>query len=270
MKEMANQNVMGPGIYPDVPFAEYLAWPYLSQSILKEGRSSMAHLWAALSGERFKEPTDEMVLGSALHCAFLEPQELDKRVVIWFGARRYGKVWDEFQLEHAGKIILTQGNYLALDEMLNALRRHPVVQHWSRTIKWTEVSALGDVAGVLMKGRCDALTPEPLVDLKKVASADPRLITKTILNFGYHIQAYIYRKLFDRDRFLLICVESSPPYDVVAYELSPGFLRQGEREALQLLERYQECMESGAWPGRSDEVVTLEPPEWFGETADSE
>ena len=252
-----------PGTYFDVPMTDYLRWPLLSQSVLKEGRASMAHLKAAMDGERVKEQTDDMILGSALHCCFLEPAMMLQKVVLWDGGRRYGGKWDEFEAEHAGKAILTEGNYQNLLGMMTALRRHQVVRAWAGQIEATEVAAVGEVAGVRMKGRCDAITPEPLVDLKKVQSADPRLITKAVLTFGYHIQAYIYRKLFGRSRFMLICVEGTPPYDVVAYELAPSFIRQGEHDALDLLEQVRACQQSGLWPGRAADVVTLEPPEWL-------
>ena len=185
------------------------------------------------------------------------------QVVLWTGGRRYGKAWDEFSAEHAGKAILTDGNYAALVGMTAALRKHAVVRKWAAQIEATEVSAIGQVLAARMKGRCDAITPEPLVDLKKVASADPRLITKTVLTFGYHIQAAIYRKLFNRSRFMLICMEGSPPYDVVAYELSPALLRLGESEAADLIDTYLSCQKTGIWPGRAADIVTLEAPEWL-------
>jgi hypothetical protein len=259
-----NAQPLSAGLHFDVPFQEYLSWPLLSQSVLKEGRASMSHLKAARDGARVKCATDDMLLGSALHCAFLEPEAMLKKVILWEGGRRYGKSWEAFQEEQNGKIILTEGHYENLVGMVQSLRRHPVVKHWTAHIEAVEVSAVGKIDGVALKGRCDALTPEPLVDLKKVATADPRVITKTVLNFGYHIQAFIYCRLFQRRRFLLICVEGSPPYDVVAYELSAAFLRQGEREAGELLARYKSCLQSGEWPGRSDDIVILEPPEWFG------
>lgn len=246
----------------DVPLAEYLTWPILSQTVLKEGLASMAHLRAALDEERVKVPTDEMLLGSALHVCFLEPEAMPQRVVLWEGPRRAGKEWEAFREQHDGKVILTAGMYANLSGMVKNLRRHPFVRQWVGRIEGTEVCAVGKVAGVEMKGRVDAQTLEPLVDLKKVRSADPRIFTRQVLTFGYHIQAWVYCQLFNRQQFVLIAVEDQPPYDAVAYELSPAFLRQGERTTRALLEKYQQSVRFGVWPGRSDQVMTLEPPEW--------
>lgn len=251
------------GIHFDIPFETYLRWDLPSQSVLKEGRNSMAHLRAALAGERKKIITDDMTLGTALHTAFLEPALMLDHVVKWEGGTRRGKEWDAFEAKHAGKAILTPAYHDHLIGMVAALRRHPIVRRWVGKTEATEVAAIGIVEGVRIKARCDALTSEPLVDLKKVTSTDPRLITRTILDFGYHIQAAIYRKLFNRDRFMLICIEGTPPYDVVPYELSPAFLRLGADEASGLLQAYAHCAKTNQWPGRSDDTVVLEPPEWM-------
>ena len=252
-----------PGIYYDIPFEQYLQWDFLSQSVLKEGRESAAHLKAAIDGERIKEQTDDMALGTALHCAFLEPELMPQKVVCWDNGARRGKAWAEFQDEHEGKTILTPDRYDSLCGMVRSMRKHPFVREWWVKTEAVEVSAVGEIEGVLMKGRADALTPEPLVDLKKVRSTHPAAITRTVLQFGYHIQAPIYNRLFGRSRFVLLCVEDKPPYDVVPFELSPAMLRMGWEETTDLLSDYKQCLASGVWPGRSEQIVTLEPPAYM-------
>ena len=259
-----------PGLHPNVPLATYLRWPLLSQSTLKEMRNSPAHLRAALDGERVKNVTDDMALGSALHTCFLEPEHMLTRVVRWDGGTRRGKAWDEFSAEHAERIILTPGYYESLVGMVKALRRHPFVREWVGRIQHTEVSCVGDVHGVPMKGRCDALTAEPMVDLKKVRTADPRAFTNAVLAYGYHWQAYIYGRLFNRERFVLLTVEDSEPFDVVAFEFSPAFIRLAEAEVIPMLDRYKWAVEHDSWPGRAEEVVQLEVPEWAANEAESE
>lgn len=251
-----------PGIYPGVRLPDYLRWPLPSRGTLLHCADSPSHYKAALEGERTKIATDDMILGSALHTAFLEPEMMPEVVVCWYGTRRAGKLWDAFAEEHADKYILTEGMYEKLVGMVRSLRRHPFTREWLSRIEDVEVSAVGDYKGLRMKGRCDALTSDPLVDLKKVRSTHPRSVVRTVLDFGYHVQAEIYCKLFDRDRMVLLTIEDQPPYDVVPYELSSAFRREGWREAERLALWVQECERTGEWPGRSDEVVEIEPPEW--------
>lgn len=251
-----------PGIYPSTNFAAYLGWDLPSQTTIKEIERSPAHYVAAIEGDRKKTPTDAMTLGSGLHVAFLEPLELHARVVEWTGRQRRGKEWDEFTAEHEGKYILTPGLYAAMEQMVESLRRHPFVRDWADKVTSVETSVVGEFHGLGMKGRCDALTPDPLVDIKKVRSGSVRMFRNAVVDFGYDVQAAVYRELFNRDRMVLLTVEDQPPYDVVPYELSPAFLRRGERKATEYVEKILECQERGEWPGRSDVAVMLDPPDW--------
>lgn len=248
-----------------VPFAAYLEWPEMSQSVLKCGRASMAHLKAAIDGTREVKVTDAMLAGSALHTALLEPDSILDRVVLWNGGTRRGKEWDAFRADHADKIILTPGYHARVKGAIKSLRAHPVVREWMGKIEAVEVSARGTLHGVPFKARTDALTSDPLVDLKFTKSCDPSTFTKTVLTFGYYLQGAVYKALFGRDRFLLVAVEDKPPHDCVAYELSPSMLRHGAREVETLIEQYQACLESDHWPGRSDDTVTLELPDWIAD-----
>ena len=254
-----------PGVYQDVRFADYLAWDLPSQSILKAMRQSPAHYLAARTGQATVKVTDDMTLGSAMHTVFLEPEQAMEAIAIWRNGRRYGAEWDAFQDQHAGNYILTAAQHEKLVGMSRSLRAHKFVREWTGRMEATEMSAVGDVYGLTMKGRVDALTDDPLVDLKKVRSCDERTIISTIMTFGYHIQADVYCGLFKRDRFVLLCVEADEPYDVVPFELSPAFLREGEREAKRLILNVLACEITGNWPGRSPdaEPVLLEPPEWL-------
>lgn len=257
------------GLHLGIDFETYLHWPFYSQSVLKEGRHSPAHLRAAWEGERVKVPTDDMILGTALHTVFLEPDLAAAKIVVWdaigAGGRslaRWGKQWNDFRAENFGKIILTEGQRQKVQGMVASLRHHPEVKKWRGRMEAVEVSAIGLVHGLRMKGRCDALTTDPLIDLKKVANADPRRIVNAVSDYGYDIQGYVYTQLFHRERWLLLCVEDEPPYDVTPYELSPAYLRVGKDKTLRLIERVLECEATGVWPGRSDVPVLLDPPEW--------
>lgn len=254
-----------PGIHKGVPFAEYLRWPLLSQSVLKKGTESMGHLRYAMLRETGIKPTDDMILGSALHTAFLEPEQFGDRVALWDGPRRVGAVWEQFCADNADKAILTEGMFERCKVMVEALRSHPKVAEWLHRTEAVEVSCVGEIEGVPFKGRVDALTEDPIWDLKKTGSTDDRSLATTIYTFGYHIQAYIYMRLFKRERFCLAFVEDTPYHDVRVVELSQAWLKVGEQEALELIGRYKACLRTGHWPGRSEEIDVLEPPPWLSD-----
>jgi hypothetical protein len=269
MKNNSTFSMPSAGLHVGVPLAEYLAWPVMSQSVLKMGRKSMAHLRAAMDQEREIVPTDDMLLGSALHTVFLEPETIIDRVVRWDGGARRGKEWEAFKLANAGKIILTENGYASMVGMVRALRAAPEVKRWLGRIEAVEVSCVGTIDGVPMKARVDALTSEPIIDLKKVSDGDPRVFMSTAYKYGYHIQAYVYSRLFGRKRFVMLTVEDEPPYDVVPYELDEDFMEIGRQETTDLLASVRQCMESGAWPGRSSEIVPMNAPAWLDQTKPS-
>lgn len=261
---MQKAKVYKPGIYTDIGFEQYLAWPQVSQTILKAGREpdgSAAHMKAKIDGA-FKV-TDDMRLGSATHTAFLEPELLPKRVAFFGGVRnKTFAPWKEFKAEHPGKIILTEAQRPSFEGMLKSLRKHKFVRDWVGRIQDVEVSAIGVIDGVEVKARCDALTDDPLVDLKKCQSNSEFLFRSNSYKFGYHIQAYIYQRIFKRDRFVLLTVEDKPPYRVRPFELDESAIRYGEQEALYLLSLYRHGMETGQWPTDSDDIVPLGLPEY--------
>lgn len=254
-----------PNIQPDVPFPTYLQFPEYSQSVLKNGLLSMAHLKAARDKERVLVPTDAMILGSCLHTCFLEPDKAVQRIAVWpekNGPRR-GKDWTAFKDVNADRYIITEAASVDLEGMLKSLRKHPVVKAWMNRIEAVEVVATGEIDGLPMKGRCDALSDDPMFDLKKTTSCDYRAVQNTVIKYGYDIQAAVYRRLFNRDRFVCLFIEDEPPYDVVAYELNSHMLKRADVMLRSLISQVKECESSGVWPGRCDEIVELELPGWI-------
>lgn len=246
----------------NVPFADYLKWPHVSQSSLKQGRISMLHMLHAMQTDVV--PTDPMNLSSGLHCGFLEPELMLEKVVLWEGKRRAGKEWYAFKEEHDGKVILTSVYYAHLQGMLKSLRRHPEILKWNSRPGKVEVSYAAKINGVMVKGRVDKLTDDPIIDLKSSGmDLDETLFASHAVKLGWHIQGALYLRLFDRKRFILGVVENTAPYDVVMFELSPELLELGDHQALMLLAAWKLCCANNHWPGRSDKLVGLEVPKWM-------
>ena len=251
-----------PGLYAHVDFEAYKTAPLMSNSKFKDGRESMAHLKAAMDGARTFEATDDMLLGSALHVAFLEPELVATRVAVWTGAVRRGKAWDEFKVENAGRYILTEAMYEKMQGMVRALRAHAFTREVIGSIQHTELSCVGELRGVPFKARADAIHPDMVIDVKKVRNGSAHSVTSSALEYGYHTQAYCYTTLFARERFVLLTVEDRKPFDVVPYELSPAFIRAGKYEANTVLDQLKFAQRTNQWPGRSPDLVQLEVPEW--------
>ena len=118
-----NQNIT-PGIYKDISNQDYHAGAGLSSSDLKQLDRSPLHYITSKQEPHVETPS--MRLGTAVHCAVLEPErfkldyiqapELDKRT-------KAGKEqWAE--LEQSGKIILTSDEYQKVIGMSQSVLNH--------------------------------------------------------------------------------------------------------------------------------------------------
>jgi hypothetical protein len=67
-----------PGIYYDVPFAEYCSWNAFSKSMMDSALRSHAHLNAYINGTK---ETRSLTLGSLVDCKLLEPHTFDSQFV---------------------------------------------------------------------------------------------------------------------------------------------------------------------------------------------
>ena len=165
------------------------------------------------------------------------------------------------QLSMAYAMANNLGEIDELDEMLS-----PALGLVEAAIQWTD-----KVTGVPCKCRMDYCLPDldiPVVlDLKTTRDASPKAFGRSVYEFGYHVQAAMYSDALEAvtgktPMFLFFCVENTPPHHTAKYFLDDQALWMGQDKYRDLLKKYQECVESGEWPGYSDEFVQLSLPRW--------
>jgi len=268
-----------PGLYPDLPAAEYHADPALGSGAIKDVLESPArYRYRQLHP---KKATDAMALGSLAHAMILEPETVADAFVRQPDEikQRRGSAWDGFCAEAGDRTIVRADDYRRAEGMRRAVEGHPVAR---RLLSGrTEVSAFWTDQGVRLKARADALPEDgtvPLlgedgevmeypcsrviVDLKTTRSADIRQWTTWALErFGYHYQAGHYRRVLEacgeaRERFVFVVVESEarilgddgePAHVVEVYEMRLSTLSVGEMKAAGAVRKVAACQETGAW-----------------------
>ena len=258
----------------NMPASTYFALPALSTSRLKEMRKSPQHFRYFYDNPRKTKP---MALGTAAHCATLEPGRFTREFVIWDrktdsgrSAPRNGKAWDAFVAESAGREILTADEYGAAVDISGAVRADSVAAKYLRegdpevTLQWS----LGDRP---CKGRADWVTEmdgEPvLVGLKTAADNSHFKFAASAVGYGYTMQwAWYhdgYKALTLREpRMIEIVVEAKPPYSVVVYAISEDVLEHGRSEYQELLAKLGQCERDNYWPGPAETEVMLSLPSW--------
>lgn len=262
-----------PGVYYDIPSADYHTWDAASSHRLSLMLRSPAHCRAAIDCP--PEPTDAMRLGEAVHYATLQPDLFAKRYVVPPKVDRRTKAGkDEFQLFEAAN---ADKQFLSADEWAQC-------QAISRAV-WSHLSAgpllKGDVKqevslvwqdqqhDLLCKGRIDLFNAKysALVDLKTTADAGPDNFERSIYDFGYHRQAAFYMDGWaacgmKATRFVFVAVEKSPPFAVAVYALDQTAIDAGRKELRAMLATYAMCQRTGEWPGYSPKVQSIGIPAW--------
>lgn len=170
----------------------------------------------------------------------------------------------------AGKLPVSTDDYAAAMAMRQAVQAHPVAGGLF-TDGQAEVSAYrtDKSSGVRLRGRFDWLTNAGnIVDLKTARTVNPDDLGRHFWKYGYHMQAAWYRRLVidlginPSPSFTFVVVDKTPPHPVVVCRWDDQGISEGEwlnRDAINL---YAKCMADNEWPGYSDEILTISPPEW--------
>jgi hypothetical protein len=252
----------------DLPFSDYLALDAMSISSLKLLRESPLKFKHALTAPR--NETASMALGTAAHCAILEPRKFNPAV--FQGATRRGKDWDAFLAAHAGELILKQDDVDLIHGMRNSVRSYaPAMKYLvdgqaEVTMLWTDATT-----GRKCRGRIDWLTSidgrPVIIDLKTTRSAKPMAFGGQAAKLGYHLQMAYYYDGFvaitgEAPRMAIVAVESAAPFEPAVFSIPEDVILQGREEYQQLLSRLAECEESNHWPPALETESDLSLPTW--------
>jgi exodeoxyribonuclease VIII len=248
----------------------------ISNSRLKELAKSPRHYWAKyLDPNRQPEPqTDALLLGQACHTAVFEPHKFDKEFAVKpkFDMRTTAgkQAAADFQEMNNGKTLITIDMYDNAMRIKSAVRNHDVAKLFLQKGKAEETFYFTEPeSGAPVKIRTDFISESTnyIVDLKTTKDASPLAFGKSAYDYWYHTQAALYLDglSFNNvrpDGFLFIAVESSAPYEVALYYADDEAIQLGRQTYMPLLKLFQECQQSGNWPGYSSEVQQLQLPNW--------
>ena len=98
-----------------------------------------------------------------------------------------------------------------------------------------EVPNINYVFGLPFRGKADLLCQDRVVDIKTTGDIDNWEYNKYF--YGYDIQAYLYKELFDKDTFEFVVIDKRTK-KVITDEASLDFLRSGERKVERAVKNY--------------------------------
>jgi exodeoxyribonuclease VIII len=253
----------------------YAAIKAMNWSTLKRMEVPLGYRWAADHPD--DRDTPAMLLGRAIHCMVLEPEEFDGRYyspqkrqceeIIKGGKQcsRNAVPGDVFCKQHGGsekmcaREILTPAQLETVVRCAGAVEAHPEAYRLLEGCQ-TEVTAQWKTDGVWCKARIDALHPRRVIDLK--TTRDMQWFQRDCAQMLYHGQLAWYTNI--------IAVETAPPYDVGVFHVGDEALAAGRRLYTELLDTWRACTEMGKWPGRYPGIEDLRLPRWAAGVEESE
>lgn len=284
-----------PGVYPDVPMADYLRDPVPAGSISASGVKLLLPPYCPAKFRAWAdEPIDPiewgrsaaMDFGSVAHALVLGQSGVFLTVDAddW----RTKRAQDERKaIEAAGHVAVLTKTANRAAELADAVLSHPVAgglfpeQPYDAgipeaTLVWTD-----EETGVWCRARLDRLPPVVpgvrmvVPDLKTCDSAHPDACDASIARYGYGRQGAHYRAgvmalgLDDDPAIVDVFVETKRPYLITVRQLpevdelgEPGALAIGRRQLRKGLRVFADCQASGKWPGYGDGIGFAATPSW--------
>jgi exodeoxyribonuclease VIII len=257
-----------PGIH-DIPAERYNAAAGCSASMLDIlSRSTPAHLKCWLDGQE-QESSEALRFGILVHYAILEGDKYKESFHVRPEGMKLttkeGKKWKE---EHGDKPNVSFDEAAQITSMVDSVRKHNYARALLQSGQPERSLFVFDKLETLRKSRLDALTDGNIIpDIKTCLSASDDAFSRAILNRRYHVRAAYYLDNcnllnIDKDHFMFICVEKTPPYAVRCLKLDGTAIMWGRKLYEAELQTYRNCLESDEWPCYETSYAEIALPDW--------
>jgi PDDEXK-like domain of unknown function (DUF3799) len=238
---------------------------WLSKSRLWELRNCSLYKWRYYSKEF--TPSDAMRWGSMIDCYITTPDEVVQTIIY--------NPFPDFRTKAAqelrdtaianGQIVASAAEREQVELAVSILRNHriagPIIAN-----AYKQVVLLNQIKGINVKSLVDLVPTDSdcLYDLKTTAKLSIKGIANSINDFGYHVQAAIYLKLWNlgnpddpRSRFRYIWQDSSAPYEVVVTEIPTADIEAGGEWAAHQIGRLIKATKDNHWPNIVGDKVAM-------------
>lgn len=135
----------------------------------------------------------------------------------------------------------------------------------------SELCALAEINGIWCRAMFDnvpADPTQPIYDYKTCEDANPQACLKSIISYGYDVQAAHYQAVWkavtgeDR-KFVFIFQEKPAPHEVTLIALSGSFRDVGETRAARARRLWAQCTTTNEWPGYPVGLHEVDAPAWL-------
>lgn len=204
----------------------------LSSSVVKDLYKSKRSYVNSLNKKQ--KETAALRDGRLIHTVVLEPDRVNEKYAT-SDFSRTTKKYKELALSTDKEVVLSS-------EMRSAKYLNKCLMDCNETREllsggFAEVPVIGEILGFPFRAKADYLKDNHIVDLKTTTEIDGWDWTAKN-KWHYNIQAYIYTRLFQVDRFTFVVVEKGSGNLLVA-EASENFIQSGKYKLEVALENYK-------------------------------
>lgn len=180
------------------------------------------------------EPSLAMLQGSYFHTACLEPLKL-KDFILVDASTRTTNIYKDACKEYNSNFLLLKKEAEEVDEMVNALRGNKELSKlvWDNGVKY-EVPILGDIQGLMWKGKCDIINGDNIYDLKTTTSLDDFKYSAKKYNYDSQVAVYEY---LTKKKMSFIVIEKGTNR-LGYFQVSDEFRESGWTKVGKALENY--------------------------------
>ena len=205
------------------------------------------------------EETKAMRIGTALHTLILEPHLfLNNHAILDSVPRKGSKNYDAMMDLCGDKTWVHKDEHAELLEMAKSLKAYEKFDlifsrdgKAEQSIFWED-----EDTGILLKSRPDFINykVEIIFDLKTASDASRSEFSKSKMNYGTYIQAYMQQAAVEaitgkKCPVVHVVVEKNAPYPVACYQVTEAELGMGEFQLKKALQYYSDCERIGRWRG---------------------
>ncbi len=183
---------------------------------------------------KYGSDTDSPALraGKLLHWMVLEPHKIDALHFVEASSKNTN-IYKHAVEEH-GEVYLEKEKQQA-QRLTDALLRNEEAIKLINKSEF-EVPAIEMLDGLAFRGKADILKDNNIIDIK--TTQDIGSFRYSADKYGYDLQAYLYTKLFNVDKFTFLVIDKGS-CDIGVFEASEDFIARGEDKYRQATDLYK-------------------------------
>lgn len=172
--------------------------------------------------------------GRLFHQLILEPEKAEQWEFVDVSSRTT-KAYKEFCEERNIEMALLTKEYLEIkalvDVMMSNLDFYDTIRHEGNEY---EVPAVGEIEGMMWKGKSDIVHPEMLIDIKTTSSISD--FKWSARKYNYDSQCYIYQELFGKPLVFYVIDKTSEMLGI--FRPTEEFIKGGQDKVRRAVEVY--------------------------------